>query len=137
MARNSVRHSLSSDPDARVKSRYTPRQIMAFLRDIDEGRECSIAQACQRMNISRQTYYYWRARYGQVGPSSAPSRLMAQLDRDIRKLSEQLAAQQALLEDLRGQLGREVRLSPSQTPRASVAGSGNGTSASVSSRQGA
>ncbi|ULQ46733.1 transposase [Flagellatimonas centrodinii] len=134
MTRNSLRRDVASDTDARVKSRYTPRQIMAFLRDIDEGRECSIAQACQRMNISRQTYYYWRARYGHAGTSAAPTRLMAQLDRDIRKLSEQLAAQQALLEDLRGQLGRQARPSSSQTHRAGAASNGNG--ASVSVRQG-
>ena len=106
MARNaSGRHV--AEAEARVKSRYTPRQIMAFLREIDEGKTCSIAQACQRMNISRQTYYYWRQCYGHT-TTSAPARLIVQLDRDIRRLSEQLAAQQALLDRLRDELDEDA-----------------------------
>ncbi len=117
-----TRHRPASPTEGRVKSRYTPRQIIAFLRAIDEGRASSIAQACQRMNISRQTYYYWRQRYGH-STTSAPARLIVQLDRDIRRLSEQLAAQQALLDRLKDELDEEAEI-PAPPGRPSVSASG-------------
>ena len=61
---------------------------------------------------------------------------MVQLDRDIRRLSEQLAAQQALLEDLRGQLDLEIGMS-ARTVQQRNAGASNGSAASVGVRQGA
>jgi transposase-like protein len=90
-----------SPATVRVKARFSPKQILAFLRSVDEGRERSIVHACERIGISRQTYYHWRQRYGRVADQG---RMVMQLEEDLRSLSERLAAQQQMLRVLRAQM---------------------------------
>lgn len=88
--------------ETRVKARFSRSEILEFLRGIDEGRERSIASACARIGISRQTYYDWRAQYG---VTTAHHQLIEQLEVNLQLLSERLAVQQAVLQSLRAQLG--------------------------------
>jgi transposase-like protein len=104
------------DGEARVKARFSRAQILEFLRGIDEGRERSIASACARIGISRQTYYDWRAQYG---VASGHHQLIEQLETNLQLLSERLAVQQAVLQSLRAQLGpaTPVRARPAKVAR--------------------
>ena len=90
------------DTESRVKARFSRAQILDFLRGIDEGRERSIAGACARIGISRQTYYDWRSQYGEI---AGHHQLIEQLETNLQLLSERLAVQQVVLQSLRAQLG--------------------------------
>ena len=109
------RRHQQDDSDARVKARFSRSQILEFLRGIDEGRERSIASACARIGISRQTYYDWRAQYG---ATTGHHQLIEQLETNLQLLSERLAVQQAVLQSLRAQLGPAM---PVRTRSAKVA----------------
>lgn len=85
----------------RVKARFSPQEIATFLRGIDEGKERSILHACERIGISRQTYYHWRQRYGYL---SDQGHLVMQMEEALRSLSERLVAQQQMLKSLRAQM---------------------------------
>lgn len=97
------------ESETRVKARFSRSEILEFLRGIDEGRERSIASACSRIGISRQTYYDWRAQYG---VTTAHHQLIEQLEINLQLLTERLAVQQAVLQSLRAQLGPVVQSRP-------------------------
>ena len=47
--------------------RHTPEQIVRILREAEDGR--STREVCGRHNISEQTFYCWRKRYGNMDVS--------------------------------------------------------------------
>ena len=50
--------------------RYTPDQIVAKLRqaDVELGKGLSVKEVCRKIEISEQTYYRWRQKYGGMSP---------------------------------------------------------------------
>ena len=50
--------------------RYTPDQIVAKLRqaDVGLGKGLSVKEVCRKIEISEQTYYRWRQKYGGMSP---------------------------------------------------------------------
>ena len=50
--------------------RYTPEQIVAKLRqaDVELGKGQTVKQACRAIEVSEQTYYRWRQKYGGMSP---------------------------------------------------------------------
>ena len=53
-----------------MKKRYSGPQIVANLRQADVfiGQGKTIPQVCKEIEISQQTYYRWRQKYGGMSP---------------------------------------------------------------------
>ena len=53
-----------------MKKRYTGNQIVAKLRqaDILIGKGKSVPEVCREIEVSEQTYYRWRQKYGGMSP---------------------------------------------------------------------
>ena len=50
--------------------KYRPEQIVEKLRqaDIDLGKGLSVKEVCRKIEVSQQTYYRWRQKYGGMSP---------------------------------------------------------------------
>ncbi len=50
--------------------RFTPDQIVAKLRqaDVELSKGLSVKEVCRKIEISEQTYYRWRQKYGGMSP---------------------------------------------------------------------
>ncbi len=53
-----------------MKKRYSGPQIVAKLRQADVfiGQGKTVPQVCKEIEISQQTYYRWRQKYGGMSP---------------------------------------------------------------------
>ena len=51
--------------------RHTPEQIVTKLRqaDVELGKGVSVKEVCRRMEVTEQTYYRWRQKYGGMSPT--------------------------------------------------------------------
>lgn len=75
--------------------RYSPEQIVAKLREAErlQGQGLSIPGACKKLQISEQTFYRWRTKYGALKEDEA-HRLKA-LEAENSRL-KRIVAEQAL-----------------------------------------
>ena len=50
--------------------RFTPEQIVSKLRqaDVELGKGRTVPEVCRKIEISQQTYYRWRQKYGGMSP---------------------------------------------------------------------
>jgi transposase-like protein len=50
--------------------RFTPEQVVSKLRqaDVELGKGQTVPQVCRKIEISQQTYYRWRQKYGGMSP---------------------------------------------------------------------
>ena len=50
--------------------KYTPEQIVSKLRQADRelGKGLTVKEVCRAIEISEQTYYRWRQKYGGMSP---------------------------------------------------------------------
>jgi putative transposase len=85
-----------------MRKRHTPEQVIAKLRqaEADLASGLGIAQVCQKLGVSEQTYHRWQARYGGLKASDAKrlrelegenarlKRLVAELMLDNQMLKE-------------------------------------------------
>ncbi len=53
-----------------MKKRYTGNQIVAKLRQADVliGKGKTVPKVCREIEVSQQTYYRWRQKYGSMSP---------------------------------------------------------------------
>ena len=53
-----------------MKKRYTGNQIVAKLRQADVliGKDKTVPEVCREIEVSQQTYYRWRQKYGGMSP---------------------------------------------------------------------
>ena len=53
-----------------LMKRYTPEQIVAKLRqaDVELGKGLGVKEVCRKIEVSEQTYYRWRQKYGGMSP---------------------------------------------------------------------
>ena len=74
------------------KKRHTTDQIVTKLRDADRAlsQGVSIPELCKQLEISEQTYYRWRQKYGGMDPS---------LVKELRELQKQNAQLKKLVAD--------------------------------------
>ena len=51
--------------------RFTPDQIVSKLRqaDVELGKGLTVPEVCRAIEISQQTYYRWRQKYGGMSPT--------------------------------------------------------------------
>jgi transposase-like protein len=73
------------------RKRHTPDQIVARLREAEgllaSGQ--SIAQVCQKLSVSEQTYYRWRSEYG--GMKADGVKRLKELEEENRRLKKAVA----------------------------------------------
>jgi putative transposase len=74
-----------------MKRRHSPEQIIKILKTIENGSRLS--DVCREHNISEQTYYRWKRKYGGMEPNEA--RRMKDLEEENQRL-KRLVADQAL-----------------------------------------
>ena len=83
--------------------RHTPEQVIAKLRqaEADVAQGLSIAQVCQRLGVSEQTYHRWQARYG--GLKSNDAKRLRELEAEnarLKRLVADLVLDNQMLKDL-------------------------------------
>ncbi len=78
-----------------MKTRHSAEQIVAKLRqaDVELGKGLKVPEVCKGLDISEQTYYRWRQKYGGMAPEMA--REMKALEKENARLKK-LVADQAL-----------------------------------------
>lgn len=78
-----------------MKKRYSAEEIVVKLRqaDVALGKGLRVPEACKELDISEQTYYRWRQKYGGMAPEVA--RQLKALEKENARL-KRLVADQAL-----------------------------------------
>jgi transposase-like protein len=77
------------------KIRHTPPQIIEKLRqaDVALGKGQKVPDVCKALEITEQTYYRWRQKYGGMAPEMAKQ--LKSLEKENGRLKK-LVAEQAL-----------------------------------------
>lgn len=77
------------------RTRHSPEQIIGKLREADAllGTGATIAQVCQRIAVSEQTFHRWRQQYG--GMKASDAKRLKELEQENARLKK-LVADQAL-----------------------------------------
>ena len=78
-----------------MKKRHSPEQIVEALRqaDVALGKGARVPDVCRQLNVSEQTYYRWRQKYGGMAPQMAKQ--LRALEKENARL-KRLVADQAL-----------------------------------------
>ena len=73
------------------KKRYSPEQIIRKLREAEalKAQGKTVAQICQALEISEQSYHRWKARYGNA--SADVARRLKELEEENRRLKSAVA----------------------------------------------
>jgi putative transposase len=69
------------------KSRFTEEQIIGILKEGEAG--ANMAELCRRHEISKESYYRWRAKYGGLEVNEA--RRLRQLEEENHRLKHLVA----------------------------------------------
>lgn len=85
------------------RKRHSPEQIIAKLREADAmlGVGSTIAQICQKLEISEQTFHRWRNQYG--GMKASEAKRLKELEQEngrLKKLVADLSLDNAMLKEL-------------------------------------
>ncbi len=70
------------------KSQFTDEQIVAVLQQAEKG-EKSISDVCRQHNISENTFYRWRTRFG--GMNTHEAARVRELEKENARLKRLLA----------------------------------------------
>jgi putative transposase len=78
-----------------MKKRYTETQIVAKLRQADVliGKGNTVPEVCREIEVSQQTYYRWRQKYGGMSPEMVKE--LKQLQKENTRL-KRIVADQAI-----------------------------------------
>lgn len=73
------------------RKRHSPEQIVARLREAEAllASGQSIAQVCQKLSVSEQTFYRWRNEYG--GMKADGVKRLKELEEENRRLKKAVA----------------------------------------------
>ena len=73
------------------RKRHSPEQIVARLREAEAllASGQSIAQVCQKLSVSEQTFYRWRNEYG--GMKAGGVKRLKELEEQNRRLKKAVA----------------------------------------------
>ena len=74
--------------------KYRPEQIVQKLRqaDVELGKGLSVKEVCRKIEVSQQTYYRWRQRYGGMSP---------EMIKELRALQKQNQRLRKIIDDQR------------------------------------
>jgi putative transposase len=86
-----------------MRKRHTPEQIIAKLRqaEADLGSGLSVAQACQKLAVSENTFHRWRAQYG--GMKADEAKRLKELEQEnarLKRLVADLALDKQMLQEV-------------------------------------
>jgi len=81
-----------------MKRRHSEEQIIRILREA-EANEVPIRDVCKQHNITEQTFYRWRNKYG--GMDVAESRRLRELESENAKLKRMVAEQMLVIDGLK------------------------------------
>jgi putative transposase len=81
-----------------MKKRHSEEQIIRILREA-ESRELPIREVCRQHNITEQTLYRWRNKYG--GMDVAEARRLKELESENAKLKRMVAEQMLVIDGLK------------------------------------
>lgn len=70
-----------------MKSRFTEEQIIKILKEHEQGKKA--AEIVRENNISEQTFYRWKSKYG--GMEISEAKRLKQLEEENRRLKEMVA----------------------------------------------
>lgn len=81
--------------------KYRPEQIVEKLRqaDVELGKGLTVPEVCRVIEVSQQTYYRWRQRYGGMSPQLIAE--LKTLQKDNQRLRKIIADQRIDLEILK------------------------------------
>ncbi len=85
------------------RTRHSPDQIIAKLREAAtmQNAGATIAQVCQKLAISEQTFHRWRHQYGGMKASEAKRlKTMEQENARLKKLVADLSLDNAILKEV-------------------------------------
>ena len=84
-----------------MKQRHSVEQIIAMLRraDVELGKQRKVPEVCKLLQITEQTYYRWRQKYGGMVPTMAKE--MKALQQENARLKKLVANQALDMEILR------------------------------------
>jgi|TARA_B110000196_G_C20928407_1_gene558771 putative transposase len=69
------------------KKRHTTEEIIKLLREADGGK--TVEEVCREVNISEQTFYRWRRKYGRM--EMADAKRYKELESENGELKKMLA----------------------------------------------
>ena len=69
------------------KKRHTTEEIIRLLRQADGGQ--TVEQVCREANVSEQTFYRWRRKYGRM--EMADAKRLKELENENAELKKMLA----------------------------------------------
>ncbi len=81
-----------------MKKRHSEEQIIRILREA-ESREVPMRDVCRQHNITEQTLYRWRNKYG--GMDVAEARRLKELESENAKLKRMVAEQMLVIDGLK------------------------------------
>ena len=81
-----------------MKKRHSEEQIIRILREA-ETKATPIRDVCKQHNISEQTFYRWRDKYG--GMDVADARRLKELEAENAKLKRMVADQMLVIDGLK------------------------------------
>lgn len=81
-----------------MKKRHSEEQIIRILREA-EGGNVPIRDVCKQHNISEQTFYRWRDKFG--GMEVADARRLKELESENAKLKRMVAEQMLVIDGLK------------------------------------
>ena len=78
--------------------KFRPEQIVEKLRhaDVELGKGMSVAEVCRAIEVSQQTYYRWRQKYGGMSPAAIQE--LKTLQKENQRLRKIIADQRIDLE---------------------------------------
>jgi putative transposase len=81
--------------------KYRPEQIVDKLRqaDVELGAGLSVKEVCRKIEVSQQTYYRWRQKYGGMSPELIKE--LKALQKENQRLRKIVADQRIDLEILK------------------------------------
>ena len=81
--------------------RFTPEQIVSKLRqaDVELGKGLTVPEVCRLIEVSPQTYYRWRQKYGGMSPELIKE--LKALQKDNQRLRKIIADQRIDVEILK------------------------------------
>lgn len=71
------------------KRRFNENQIIGILNEAESG--LSVRDVCRKHNVTEQTFYRWRKKYG--GMSVSEAKRLGELERENAELKKMIAEQ--------------------------------------------